>query len=147
MTFKLKLGFIFEPLQIMNHNNIEYNISNHQNLKRRGYKITCKPMDFLCKIIPLPESWRPPITSLHDMCDAKMAWRADFPPPLFNSLGHFNLPAGRSNRALIAPCTELYSEEALICPSHIVPSFIPSGLLYKTVIFQQEICYTNIYSS
>ena len=43
MTFQL--GFIFEPLQIMNHNNIEYNISNHQ--KRRGYKITCKRMDFL----------------------------------------------------------------------------------------------------
>ena len=45
MTFKL--GFIFEPLQIMNHNNIENNISNHQNFKRRGYKIMCKPMDFL----------------------------------------------------------------------------------------------------
>ena len=45
MTFKL--GFTFEPLQILNHTNIEYNISNHQNFKRRGYKITCKPMDFL----------------------------------------------------------------------------------------------------
>ena len=44
----------------MNHNNIEYNISNHQNFKRRGYKITCKPMDFLWKIIPLPESWLSP---------------------------------------------------------------------------------------
>ena len=56
----LKLGFIFEPLQIINHNNIEYNISNHQNFKRRGYKIKCKPMDFLWKIIPLPESWQSP---------------------------------------------------------------------------------------
>ena len=78
--------FIFEPLQIMNHNNIEYNISNHQNFKRRGYKITCKPMDFLCKIIPLPESWRPPwcitlylIEGLHDAVRSYMrtifVWR------------------------------------------------------------------------
>ena len=42
MTFKL--GFIFELLQIMNHNSIEYNISNHKNFKRHGYKITCKPI-------------------------------------------------------------------------------------------------------
>ena len=33
------MGFIFEPPQIINHNyNIEYNISNHQNFKRREYK-------------------------------------------------------------------------------------------------------------
>ena len=58
MTFKL--GFIFEPLQILNHSNIEYNISNHQNFKRHGYKIMCKPLDLLWKIIPLPESWCSP---------------------------------------------------------------------------------------
>ena len=44
----------------MNHNNIEYNISNHQNLKGVDTNVRVNLWTFCEKIIPLPESWRSP---------------------------------------------------------------------------------------